>query len=100
MRVNGLILTVIGVFFGIVAVFYWFTSYEDAGFLMLIGSALLGLLPGGYYLWWSSRMTPLEGVMMGTRFWAIRLSRITLAAPAVIHPAASSPKPCSRYNTG
>ena len=61
MRTNGLILSVIGIFFAIVALFYWFTAYEDAGFLMLIGSALLGLLPGGYYLWWSSRMTPLEG---------------------------------------
>jgi len=61
MRVSGLFLTVIGIFFGIIALFYWFTSYEDAGFLMLIGSALLGLLPGGYYLWWSSRMRPLEG---------------------------------------
>jgi len=61
MRVNGAILAIIGIFFGIIAVVYWFTAYEDAGFLMLIGSALLGLLPGGYYLWWSSRMKPLEG---------------------------------------
>ena len=34
---------------------YWFTSYEDGGFLMLIGSALLGLFPGSYYLWWSAK---------------------------------------------
>ncbi|HZM56480.1 MAG TPA: cytochrome c oxidase subunit 4 [Acidimicrobiales bacterium] len=61
MRVNGTILLLIGVFFGVIAVVYWFTAYEDAGFLMLIGSALLGLLPGGYYLWWSRRMRPLEG---------------------------------------
>ena len=61
MRVSGAILFVIGVFFGIVGLFYWFTSYEDAGFLMLMGSALLGLLPGGYYLWWAKRMKPLEG---------------------------------------
>lgn len=61
MRVNGAILAIIGIFFAIIAVVYWFTAYEDAGFLMLIGSALLGLLPGGYYLWWSSRMKPLEG---------------------------------------
>ena len=25
---------------------------------MLLGPALLGLFPGGYYLWWSQRMTP------------------------------------------
>ncbi len=61
MRVNGLFLAAIGVFFGIIALIYWFTAYEDAGFLMLIGSCLLGLLPGGYYLWWSRRMRPLEG---------------------------------------
>ena len=61
MRVNGAFLAVIGIFFGIIALVYWFTSYEDAGFLMLIGSCLLGLLPGGYYLWWSARMKPLEG---------------------------------------
>ncbi len=61
MRVNGLFLAAIGVFFGIIALVYWFTAYEDAGFLMLIGSCLLGLLPGSYYLWWSRRMKPLDG---------------------------------------
>ena len=40
MRVNGTFLALIGVFFGIIAIIYWFTAYEDAGFLMLIGSAL------------------------------------------------------------
>jgi hypothetical protein len=58
MRVDGLVLGGIGVFFAIIAGVYWFTSYEDAGFLMLIGSALLGLLPGSYYLWWSYKMKP------------------------------------------
>ncbi len=58
MRVDGLFLIFIGVFFGIIAVVYWFFSYEDAGFLMLIGSALLGLLPGSYYLWWAHNMKP------------------------------------------
>ncbi len=61
MRVNGAFLAVIGFFFGVIAIIYWFTAYEDAGFLMLIGSALLGLMPGGYYLWWSNRMRPLDG---------------------------------------
>jgi len=61
MRVNGAFLAAIGVFFAVIAVVYWFTAYEAAGFLMLIGSALLGLLPGGYYLWWAARMKPLEG---------------------------------------
>jgi cytochrome c oxidase subunit IV len=57
-RVDGLFLAGIGVFFGIIGVVYWLTSYEDAGFLMLLGSMLLGLLPGSYYLWWSYKMKP------------------------------------------
>ena len=61
MRVNGAFLAVIGVFFGIIGIVYWFLAYEDAGFLMLMGSCLLGILPGGYYLWWAKRMKPLEG---------------------------------------
>jgi hypothetical protein len=56
MKVYGLFLVGLGVFFGIIGTIYWFTSYEDGGFLMLIGSALLGLFPGSYYLWWSFRM--------------------------------------------
>ncbi len=58
MRVYGLFLAGIGIFFGIIGVVYWFLSYEDGGFAMLIGSALLGLLPGSYYLWWSKHMKP------------------------------------------
>src|SRR5665213_3308665 len=53
MKVLSVFLIGLGVFFGIIAAIYWFTSYEDAGFLMLIGSTGLGLLPGGYYLWWT-----------------------------------------------
>ncbi len=58
MKVYGLFLAGIGVFFAVIGLVYWFTSYEDGGFLMLIGSALLGLFPGAYYLWWSSKMKP------------------------------------------
>jgi len=61
MRISGTLLAIIGLFFGVIALIYWFTAYEDAGFLMLIGSAILGLLPGSYYLWWSRRMRPLDG---------------------------------------
>jgi hypothetical protein len=57
-KVYGLFLAGIGVFFGIIGVIYWFTSYDDGGFAMLAGSALLGLLPGAYYLWWSRHMKP------------------------------------------
>jgi hypothetical protein len=56
MKVDGLFLAGIGVFFGIIGIIYWFTSYDDGGFMMLIGSALLGIFPGSYYLWWSYRM--------------------------------------------
>jgi hypothetical protein len=58
MKVYGLFLAGIGVFFGVIGLIYWFSSYEDGGFLMLIGSALLGLFPGSYYLWWSTRQKP------------------------------------------
>ncbi len=58
MKVESRMLVVIGIFFAVIGIVYWFTSYEDAGFLMLIGATLLGLLPGGYYLWWSRRMKP------------------------------------------
>jgi Cytochrome c oxidase subunit IV len=54
-RTYGLFLAGIGAFFAVIGLVYWFTSYEDGGFLMLIGSALLGLFPGSYYLWWSSK---------------------------------------------
>jgi uncharacterized iron-regulated membrane protein len=33
-------------------------SHEDAGSIMLLGTFLLGSVPGGYYLWWSRRMAP------------------------------------------
>ena len=58
MRISAVFLVGIGIFFGIIGMIYWFTSYEDGGFVMLLGSALLGLLPGAYYLWWSYNMKP------------------------------------------
>ena len=58
MRVDGWFLAGIGVFFAVIGIVYWIASYENAGFLMLMGSALLGLLPGSYYLWWSYKMKP------------------------------------------
>jgi Cytochrome c oxidase subunit IV len=55
-KVIAVFLIGIGVFFGIIGTIYWFTAYEDAGFLMLIGTTGLGLLPGLYYLWWTYHM--------------------------------------------
>jgi hypothetical protein len=49
-----------GVFFGVTAFFivigivYWFTSYEEAGSVMLAASALMGLVAGGS-IWLLSR---------------------------------------------
>ena len=56
MRMEALVLLGVAVFFGIVGTVYWFTSYEDGGTMMLVGTCLLGLLPGSYYLWWHRRM--------------------------------------------
>ena len=58
MRIEALILIGVAVFFAIIGVFYWFLAYEDGGTAMLVGTTLLGLLPGSYYLWWSLRMKP------------------------------------------
>ncbi|HLG67610.1 MAG TPA: cytochrome c oxidase subunit 4 [Acidimicrobiales bacterium] len=56
MRVESLFLLGVGVFFGIIGIIYWFTSYEDGGTMMLLGTCALGLLPGGYYFFWHRRM--------------------------------------------
>ncbi len=58
MRVEALFLMGVAVFFGLVGVMYWFWGYETAGTMMLVGTTLLGFLPGSYYLWWSRRMRP------------------------------------------
>lgn len=58
MRTEALILIGVGLFFGVVGVIYWFTSYEDAGGLMLMGTCFLGLLPGSYYYFWYRRTGP------------------------------------------
>jgi len=57
-RIEALFLIGVAVFFAIVGIIYWFWGYEQGGTTMLVGTTLLGLLPGGYYLWWSFRMKP------------------------------------------
>jgi len=49
-RVQSRIFVGIAAFFALTATLYWFTSYEDAGTTMLVLSAGLGGLAGGY-LW-------------------------------------------------
>jgi hypothetical protein len=56
MRIEAILLLFLGVFFGIVGIVYWFWSYEDGGTAMLVGTSLLGFLPGGYYFFWHRRM--------------------------------------------
>jgi hypothetical protein len=56
MRIEALFLIGVGIFFGIVGAVYWFTSYEDGGTMMLVGTCLLGLVPGSYYMFWHRKM--------------------------------------------
>jgi hypothetical protein len=58
MKVESYVLLFVGIFFGLVGAVYWLLSHEDAGSVMLLGTFLLGGVPGGYYLWWSHRMSP------------------------------------------
>jgi hypothetical protein len=55
MRIEALFLLFLGVFFGVVGLVYWFWSYEDGGGMMLLGTSLLGFLPGSYYFFWHKR---------------------------------------------
>jgi len=52
MKWESLFLLFLGAFFGLVGLVYWFWSYEDGGGTMLLGTCLLGFLPGGYYFFW------------------------------------------------
>ena len=56
MKIEALFLLFLGAFFGVVGIIYWFTSYEDGGTMMLVGTAALGFLPGSYYFFWHRRM--------------------------------------------
>jgi hypothetical protein len=65
MRVEAIVLLVIALFGAVCGFFLWafglahvYVTMTSAGTIMLGGVALLGLLPGGYYFWWSRRMTP------------------------------------------
>jgi hypothetical protein len=58
MKVESYVLLFIGFFFAVCGVVYWIFSGEQAGSIMLLGTVLLGLLPGSYYYWWSRRMKP------------------------------------------
>jgi hypothetical protein len=46
------------VVFAAIGVIYWFTSYEDAGTVMLAGCALMGVFAGGYLFLQARRYPP------------------------------------------
>jgi hypothetical protein len=56
MKFEAQFLIFLGLFGAVVALVYGFLSDELAGTVMLGGFALLGLFPGGYYLWWHRRI--------------------------------------------
>ena len=58
MKIESYVFLFVGFFFGLVGLVYWLLSYEDAGSTMLLGTFLLGSVPGFYYFWWSRRMSP------------------------------------------
>jgi len=62
-KIESLFLFGVGIFFGAIALIYWFLSYDDGGGMMLLGACLLGALPGSYYFFWHRRF-------MGYKFYA------------------------------
>jgi O-antigen/teichoic acid export membrane protein len=56
MKNEAYVVLFVGIFFGLAGLVYWLWSHEDAGSVMLLGTFLLGCVPGSYYLWWSRRM--------------------------------------------
>jgi hypothetical protein len=69
MKHEAKLLIGVGAFFSLTDIVYWFWGYhylagnnsagpEQSGTVMLIGTVLLGLVPGSYYFWWSRHMRP------------------------------------------
>jgi Cytochrome c oxidase subunit IV len=69
MKTEAKLLIGVGAFFSLTDIVYWFWGYhylagnnsvgpEQSGTVMLIGTVLLGLVPGSYYFWWSRHMRP------------------------------------------
>lgn len=55
MKFEGIVLTLLGVFYGLMGAVYWLWSKDVTGGVMLVGALTLGLLPGLYLLWWYRR---------------------------------------------
>ncbi len=68
MRREAQLLIGVAAFFGLTDITYWLwgnaqggATNLDTGFggvVMLVGTILLGVVPGSYYFWWSRRMKP------------------------------------------
>jgi hypothetical protein len=58
MRTEAFFYLGIMVVFAALGVVYWFVSYEDAGTVMLAGTALMGVFAGGYLYLQSRRYPP------------------------------------------
>ncbi len=58
MKVESLFYLGVTAFFVVIGTIYWFTSYEEAGSVMLAASSLLGLLAGGYLFVQSRKYPP------------------------------------------
>jgi len=57
-RVEARVFIGVTVFFFVIGVTYWFTSYEDAGAVMLLACAGLGIVTGGYLAFQAHRIAP------------------------------------------
>jgi hypothetical protein len=65
MKDESYFLLFLAAFGGLCAFLFWavglgaaYRTITSGGTIMLVAVGLLGLLPGGYYFWWSRRMTP------------------------------------------
>ncbi len=58
MKTEGNIFAGLAVFFLVIATIYWFTSYEDAGSVLLLTTAFLGTIPGAYLILTSRKHPP------------------------------------------
>jgi hypothetical protein len=74
-KVESSFLLGVATFFGIIAISYWFTAYEDGGATMLVGVTALGFLPGSYYYFWHRRFKGYKYF-----FWG-RLDRVVGTRP-------------------
>jgi hypothetical protein len=69
-KIEAMFLLFLGAFFGVVGIVYWFWSYDDGGGMMLLGTSLLGFVPGSYYFFWHKRFGGKKFFFWGTEHGA------------------------------